>query len=240
MCLPDSSFPSTRSRVYKSALRTLTQITLPTLTGMKTNRGEGIATRFHVGRRAFLLTQEKQPPLLLPHTSTLHSCQRGGTVTLTDGMCRPTSADLCRGCRVTSSCGACRWPEVTPGHPSSLQDPWERHFVSTETCWEKSSWKEYVYSCMHFFFPPAQFNLLICWYCFGETKGRRFLLSSHRSSRFGTVCQQYRLNVTAYTTWTMHELLPCNVPFRPGANICFEWSQVDHVEDNQLQNNMLS
>lgn len=73
-------FPSNRSRVYKPALWILTQITLPTPTGMKTKPGEGIAARFVGG-------QEK--PLLLPH----NSCHWGGVAALTDGMCRPASAD---------------------------------------------------------------------------------------------------------------------------------------------------
>lgn len=58
MCLPDSSFPSTRSHVYKPALWILTQITLPTPTGMKTKPGEGIPARFLVGHRAVLYPQE--------------------------------------------------------------------------------------------------------------------------------------------------------------------------------------
>lgn len=40
MCLPDFSFPPTRSSVYKPALRILTQITLPTPAGMKTKPGK--------------------------------------------------------------------------------------------------------------------------------------------------------------------------------------------------------
>lgn len=118
MCLPDFSFPSTRSPVYKPALWILTQITLPTPTGMKTKPGEGASARFLAAIEPSSPFR-KQLPLLLPHTFAVHSGHCGGIAALTDGMCRPASAHPCQGCLATSSHRTCHWPEVTWSCPSS-------------------------------------------------------------------------------------------------------------------------
>lgn len=126
MCLPDSLFPSYRSHAYKPPLRILTQITLPTPARMKTNVGEGTTARFLVGLHTGLFLRK----LFLPHgfnvacSLLLPARRRNSYTDRCDVKARISKALL--GCRVTSSCGACRWPEVTPGRPSSLQDPCER------------------------------------------------------------------------------------------------------------------
>lgn len=125
MCPPDSLFPSYRSHAYKPPLRILTQITLPTPARMKTNVGEGTTARFLVCLHTGLFLRK----LFLPHgfnvacSLLLPARRRNSYTDRCDVKARISKALL--GCRVTSSCGACRWPEVTPGRPSSLQDPCE-------------------------------------------------------------------------------------------------------------------
>lgn len=95
MCPPDFSFPSTRSPVYKPALWILTQITLPTPTGMKTKPGEGASAGLLVAAEASSPFRKQLPPPKLPHTSTVHSGHWAGSAALTDGMCGPASARPC-------------------------------------------------------------------------------------------------------------------------------------------------
>lgn len=62
MCPPDFSFPSTRSPVYKPALWILTQITLPTPTGMKTKPGEGASAGLLAATEASSPFRKQLPP----------------------------------------------------------------------------------------------------------------------------------------------------------------------------------
>lgn len=94
MCPPDFTFPPTRSPVYKPALWILTQITLPTPTGMKTKPGKGASTGFLAASEASSPSRKRLPPKI-PHTSTVHSGHSAGTATLTDGMCGPAPARPC-------------------------------------------------------------------------------------------------------------------------------------------------
>lgn len=115
MCLPDAMFPSTRSRVYKPALWTLTQITLPTPTGMKTKPREGIAAQFPpVCRRAVLFPRETAAtawPLIPPPFPPPPPPSWWGVVALTDGMCRPASAGPCLGLQshILLQCSPVTW-----------------------------------------------------------------------------------------------------------------------------------
>lgn len=132
MCLPDATFPSTRSRVYKPALWTLTQITLPTPTGMKTKPQEGIAARF-----PRLLSRPSLPAgnsrhCLSAHSSAVPSSSSSwrGVVALTDGMWRPASAGPCSGLQshILLQCSPVTWGD--PWLPLLSTGSMRMHFAA--------------------------------------------------------------------------------------------------------------